>query len=53
VPRNQALADVESHGAEGMRLWAGYLSTWTMWNHVRAAASFAAAVCFTIADGQS
>jgi len=49
VPRNDALARVMPDSAEGMRLWAAYLSTWTSWNHVRAAAAIAAAVCFTIA----
>jgi uncharacterized membrane protein len=49
VPRNDALAKVSPESAEGMRLWADYLSTWTWWNHVRAVAAVAAAVCFTIA----
>lgn len=49
VPRNNALAAADPHSAEGMRLWAGYLSTWTAWNHVRAVAAIAAAACFTIA----
>ena len=49
VPRNDALARVMPDSAEGMRLWADYLRAWTAWNHVRAAASLAAAVCFTLA----
>ena len=49
VPRNDALARVMPDSAEGMRLWADYLSTWTWWNHVRTVAAIAAAVCFTIA----
>ena len=53
VPRNSALAAVEPGSAESIRLWASYLETWTMWNHVRAAATLAAAVCFTIAYRRS
>jgi uncharacterized membrane protein len=49
VPRNDALAVVAPNSAEGARLWAAYLSTWTAWNHVRATAAFAAAVSLTIA----
>jgi uncharacterized membrane protein len=49
VPRNEALARAIPESAEGMRLWADYLATWTWWNHVRTVAAIAAAVCFTIA----
>ena len=49
VPRNDALARATPESAEGMRLWADYLSTWTWWNHVRTVAALAAAVCLTIA----
>lgn len=51
VPRNDALAAVTPTSPEGARLWAAYLSTWTMWNHVRTVAALAAAVLFTIARG--
>ncbi len=49
VPLNNRLASVEldSSGAEG--LWANYLSRWTRWNHVRTAASLAAAGLFAMA----
>jgi uncharacterized membrane protein len=47
VPRNEALARVEPHDAE--KLWSRYLSGWTAWNHVRAAAALAAAAALTIA----
>lgn len=53
VPRNTALAAVEPASTESIQLWASYLETWTMWNHVRAAAALAAAVCFTIAYRRS
>ena len=49
VPRNEALAAVAPASAEGARLWADYLSSWTAWNHVRTAAALAAAASFTMA----
>ena len=49
VPRNDALAAVVPASAEGTRLWAGYLTTWTAWNHVRTVAALAAAASLTIA----
>ena len=49
VPRNEALARVEPHSADTESYWTRYLSDWTTWNHVRAAAAFAAAATLTIA----
>jgi uncharacterized membrane protein len=49
VPRNNALAAVDPASADGAGLWAGYLSSWTAWNHVRTAAALAAAVLNTVA----
>jgi uncharacterized membrane protein len=49
VPRNEALATVESHSADAESYWTRYLSGWTAWNHVRAAAALAAAATLTIA----
>jgi uncharacterized membrane protein len=49
VPRNTALARVDPAGAEGAVVWAGYLSGWTAWNHVRALSALAAAAMFTFA----
>ena len=49
VPRNEALASVVPTTPEGASLWAGYMSSWTAWNHVRTAASLAAAALLTIA----
>ncbi len=43
VPRNNALA------RDGAKTWADYLVSWTRWNHVRTAASIAAAALFTLA----
>jgi uncharacterized membrane protein len=49
APRNNALAAVDPASAEGAGLWTNYLSGWTAWNHVRTAASLAAAALLTIA----
>lgn len=49
VPRNEALAAVEPHGTDAESHWTRYLSGWTAWNHVRAAASLAAAATLTVA----
>ena len=52
VPRNDALAAVDPQSAAGARLWDGYVTSWTAWNHVRTAAALAAAVLLTFALGQ-
>ncbi|HET9494870.1 MAG TPA: anthrone oxygenase family protein [Chloroflexia bacterium] len=49
VPRNNALAATAPGDPNAHRLWADYLSRWTAWNHVRTAASLAAAAVLTIA----
>ncbi len=49
VPRNEALATVEPHGTDAESDWVRYRSGWTLWNHVRTVAAFAAAVTLTIA----
>jgi uncharacterized membrane protein len=49
VPRNDALARVEPHSADAESHWVRYLSGWTAWNHLRAAASIAGAATLTIA----
>ena len=49
VPLNDMLATVDPASAEGASQWAGYLTTWTNWNHVRAAAALLAAASFTVA----
>jgi uncharacterized membrane protein len=48
VPRNQALAVPAPASAEAASLWTDYLSSWTLWNHVRTAAALAAALAFTL-----
>jgi uncharacterized membrane protein len=49
VPKNEALAAVTPAGPDSTSLWTGYLSRWTAWNHIRTAASLAAAAAFTLA----
>lgn len=43
VPRNNALAALDSTSAEAASYSNNYLTSWTAWNHVRTAASLAAA----------
>ena len=49
VPRNNALAALQPQRAEAAGRWARYVAEWTRWNHLRAAASLAAAVLLTLA----
>jgi uncharacterized membrane protein len=49
VPRNEALSVIDPTSVEGARLWAGYVGSWTAWNHVRTAAALAAAASLIIA----
>lgn len=44
VPRNNALARLDPLAAEAAGFWRGYVSGWTMWNHVRTLAGLVAAV---------
>ena len=49
VPLNNALQIVDSANAEAATTWARYLHDWTLWNHVRTAASTAACALFVAA----
>jgi len=49
VPRNNALAAVDTASADTAGLWAGYVAGWTAWNHVRTAAALGAAALLTTA----
>jgi uncharacterized membrane protein len=49
VPRNQALAAIARADPGAASRWTGYVAGWTAWNHVRTAASLAAAASFSIA----
>lgn len=37
--------------AGGVSQWAGYVASWTAWNHVRTVAALAAAASFSLALG--
>jgi uncharacterized membrane protein len=47
VPRNNALARVEPESVDGARVWADYVVSWTMWNHVRTLSGLTAAALLT------
>ncbi len=49
VPLNNRLASAKPDSSDAEALWAHYLSRWTLWNHVRTAASLAAAGFFAMA----
>lgn len=49
VPLNNALAAVKPESAEGAKIWSRYLSSWSVWNHVRTTGSLAAMASFIIA----
>ena len=49
VPRNNTLAALQPHRAEAAGRWTRYVAQWTRGNHLRAAASLAAAASFTLA----
>jgi uncharacterized membrane protein len=49
VPLNDGLAAVSPDTPEGAGYWTRYLEDWLWWNHVRTAASLAAATCFVLA----
>lgn len=48
VPLNDALASVDPGSAEGAKLWANYLTDWTIWNHVRTVGAIAATATFIL-----
>ena len=49
VPQNDALAVVKPATLEAAQVWATYLTTWTLWNHVRTLAALGASVSFILA----
>jgi len=49
VPLNDALAAVDASSADAGSVWTNYLKNWTVWNHLRTIAAFAAAILFTVA----
>jgi len=48
VPLNNALAVTDAENPESVPLWHHYLRRWTVWNHVRTAASLAAAALLVV-----
>ena len=52
VPRNERLARTGPASAAEARAWREDLRGWTRWNHVRTAASLAAALSFALAAWQ-
>jgi uncharacterized membrane protein len=38
-PMNEALMGVDPASPQGLAYWSGYVTEWTMWNHVRTVAS--------------
>ncbi|MFF7770294.1 DUF1772 domain-containing protein [Streptomyces massasporeus] len=49
VPRNDALAELEPGTPEAAAYWPVYVREWTLWNHVRTAASAGAALSYVLA----
>jgi uncharacterized membrane protein len=49
VPLNNALAATDPSSAQATSVWADYLTQWTLWNHVRTAASTMACAFFIAA----
>ena len=49
VPRNDALAALDPSASGAVSHWAGYVSHWTAWNHVRTLSTLAAAFAFIFA----
>jgi uncharacterized membrane protein len=49
IPRNNALAAVDPTSISGDSLWGQYLTSWTLWNHVRTVAALAASALFILA----
>lgn len=49
VPRNERLKSWPADSAGALEYWPIYLREWTFWNHVRTAASLAAAACGIVA----
>lgn len=52
VPRNDALARLHPDAPEAGAAWGRYVASWTAWNHVRTAASLAAAAALTIGSAE-
>jgi uncharacterized membrane protein len=51
VPMNDALAGVDPAASASAEFWNSYLSSWTMWNHVRCVVALVAGVLFVMGRG--
>ena len=51
VPMNESLDTVKPESVEAADMWAGYLTRWTAWNHVRTVAALLGATAFILALG--
>jgi uncharacterized membrane protein len=49
VPWNHALAALQPHDNDAVRRWLEFVAGWSVWNHVRTAASVLAAALLTLA----
>jgi uncharacterized membrane protein len=49
VPRNNVHASVAPNDPDGASSWAGYVASWTAWNHVRTVAALAGSASLMIA----
>ncbi|MGW7257814.1 anthrone oxygenase family protein [Streptomyces sp. NPDC054834] len=49
VPRNETLLRLDPGTAEAAAYWPRYVREWTFWNHLRTAASAAAALVYVLA----
>ncbi|MQY33224.1 hypothetical protein SRB17_11850 [Streptomyces sp. RB17] len=49
VPRNERLAGLAPGTPEAAMYWPAYVREWTFWNHIRTAASAAAALVYVLA----
>ena len=48
VPMNDALAGIDPAASASAEYWKGYVSSWTMWNHLRCAAALVAGILFLV-----
>ena len=49
VPKNNALATLDPRAIDTALLWKAYATSWTRWNHLRAATSIAASTLLIVA----
>ncbi len=52
VPMNQRLEGLDNNSAEAAAYWQHYVPRWSVWNHIRTAASGASAICLLIGSSR-